>query len=193
MAADPGVTLESIAPGSGGWELACTTPCDAELPLANQYRVAGPNVRRSRPFGITASPGQHVVLTISAGSKGAFAGGIALVGAGGAAAGIGLVVLTFAALECGDGESFQCHEGVSPNSSLEIAGAVVMLAGVGMLIAGAVLGASAKTTETQTMAALAPKERPDTAWLRAPMWRDTARDTPGMPRAMGFPLFAESF
>jgi hypothetical protein len=192
MDADPGVTLESIAPGSERWELACTTPCDAELPLANPYRVAGPNVRPSRPFGITASPGQHVVLTISAGSKGASAGGIALMAAGGVAASIGLLILVFSALDAA-GDPSQPDEGASPDRGPMIAGVVLMLAGVGMVIGGVVLRATSKTTETQTMAALAPKARHDTAWLRAPMWRDTARDSGGLPTAMGFPIFMRSF
>jgi hypothetical protein len=192
VAADKEVVLESLAPGEQ-WELACTAPCDAELPLGNQYRISGPSIRRSRPFAITASPGQHAVITVSAGSKGAFAGGVALLSVGAAAAAVGLFVFAIGATECSDGGVVVCVDGYAPNSGLVVAGAVTLLVGVGTLLSGVALMSDSRTREAQTFAALVPKARPDTAWLRAPMWRDAVRETPGMPKAVGFPIFAQSF
>jgi hypothetical protein len=192
VAADSGVTLESIAPGEQ-WTLACTAPCDAELPLGNQYRISGSSVRRSRPFAITAIPGQHAVITVSAGSKRRFAGGVALLSVGAAAAAVGLFVFAIGATECSDGGVVVCVDGYAPNSGLVLAGAITLLAGVGTLLGGVALLSDSRTRETQTFAALAPATRPDTAWLRAPMWREAARNTPGLPKALGFPIFSRSF
>jgi hypothetical protein len=193
--ADDGVVLEHIAPGSGRWRPACTAPCDAELPLADQYRIGGDSIRRSRPFVLVGNPGQHVLISVSPASKGAFTGGIALSSVGAAAFGLGLVVLLIGAIgTCTEEDDFGVCDATTPNNGLETTGVVITLAGVGMMIGGIVLVASnSRTRETQSLSAFAPLPRPDTAWLRTPMWKDLARDSAGEPKAMTLPVFTRSF
>jgi LPXTG-motif cell wall-anchored protein len=194
MDADDGVVLERIQPGSGRWILACTAPCDAALPLADEYRIGGRSIRRSRPFVLAGSPGQHIQISVSPASKGAFTGGIALSSVGAAALGIGLIVLLVGAIgTCTDEDEFGVCDASTPNTGLETTGAVITLAGVGLMVGGIVLLASnARTRETQTTA-FAPPARLDTAWLRAPMWHDATRESAGQAKTMGFPVFTRSF
>jgi hypothetical protein len=198
VTADEGIVLESLAPGTGAWDLVCMAPCDVELPLSNLYRIGGPNIRTSSPFRVSARPGQQVLITVAPASRAAFTGGVALLSAGGAATGIGLVVLLLGAIgTCtaskDDPNELGCGHR-TPSEGLEIAGAVIALAGVGMIVGGAILYApNSRTREKQAIAAFAPPPRPDTAWLRAPMWHDSVRDAPDPPKTMAFPLFTRSF
>lgn len=198
VTADEGIVLESLVPGSGRWDLVCMAPCDVELPLANQYRIGGPNIRTSSPFGVSASPGQRVLITVAPASKAGFTGGVTLLSTGGAATGIGLVVLLLGAIGmCTENKDDPKELGCAHRTSsegLEIAGAVITFVGVGLIVGGAILFASnSRTREKQAIAALAPPARPDTAWLRAPMWHDSVPEAPGPPKEMGFPIFTRSF
>ncbi len=195
LEAEEGIVLESIAPGSGRWALACTAPCDAEVPLADQFRVGGESVRSSRAFGLAASPGQHVVIRVSPASKGRFTAGIGLLSAGGAALFVGAVVyLVGAAGNCTEVDSLGACYARAPNGGVETAGGVTMLAGIGVMVVGAVLLASnTRTRATQTMSALFPPPLLDAAWLRTPTWNDTGRDALGAPKMTGAPIFTQSF
>jgi hypothetical protein len=192
---DEGVVLDSIAPGSVRWTRVCVAPCDAELPLTQMYRIDGENIRRSRPFSLSASPGQHVVISVSPASKSGFAGGVALASVGVAALTVGLVVLLVGAVgQCSEEDEFGNCYGYTPNSGLESAGGIISLAGVGLIVGGVILLASnSRTRETQRNSAFERPAHPDTAWLRAPTWHDTVRDSVGQPKAMGLPLFTQRF
>lgn len=196
VTADEGIVLESLSPGGGRWDLVCMAPCDVELPLSNLYRIGGPNIRTSSPFGVSASPGQRVLITVAPASRAGFTGGVALLSAGGAATGIGLAVLLLGAIgtcTASKDDPNDCGHRTS-SEGLEIAGAVIALAGIGMIVGGAILYApNSRTREKQAIAALAPPPRLDTAWLRAPMWRDSVRDAPDPPKTIGFPIFTRSF
>jgi hypothetical protein len=196
--ADPGVVQEAISPGTGRWALVCAAPCDAPVPFGRQYRIAGDGIRPSRAFGIQAEPGQHVVITVSAGSRGALAGGITLVSVGAVAILVGLsVVLAGALVSCENTDLFTgaCEGG--SGTGLETAGAIISVAGVAILVGGIVLLASnARTSAVQTLGDLVPQAppRPETAWLRAPDWHDSLRgEAAGLPRAASVSLFSRSF
>jgi hypothetical protein len=197
--ADTSIVLESLSDRGGWpyWSRVCTAPCDAELPLGREYRLAGPDIRNSRPFGLMANPGQHVVLRVSGGSRGAFAGGIVLSSVGAAAIGVGLVVLLFGAIgTCTGTDEFGDCTATQSNTGLETAGAIITLAGVGLVIGGIILTVSnARSHETQLVSELfrAPPPRPETAWLRAPVWHDTAKDPAASPKPFGLPLFTQRF
>src|ERR1700723_2147423 len=89
--AESGVRLEmntSVAPkwstsgwqADDAWSLVCDSPCDRPLPLGREYRLVGlRGVRPSRPFFLEASPGQSVLVTATAASDDAFAGGVVLI------------------------------------------------------------------------------------------------------------------
>jgi hypothetical protein len=194
--ADPGVVLESISPGSGRWALVCAAPCDAAVPLGRQYRIAGEGIRPSRAFGIEAAPGGHAEISVSAATKGGFQGGIALSSVGAGAIIVGLTVVFVGALgACGDGDFGTCDG--PANGGLETAGAIISLAGVALLVGGIILTVSnARTKATQTVGDIVPPapSRPETAWLRAPIWHDSVRDSStGQPKSTGVPLLSYSF
>jgi hypothetical protein len=194
--ADPGIVLESIAPGSGRWALVCAAPCDAQVPLGRQYRIAGEGIRASRAFRIEAPPGQRVTITVSAASKSAFSGGIAVSSVGAAGIVVGLSVLLFGALEACDVVDPNTGACVgSSDGTVETVGLVITLVGAAVLVGGLVLLASnTRTHAVQTLGALtAQPPRPETAWLRAPLWHEASRDSGGLPKAMGVPLFTHSF
>ena len=73
----------------GGWETACSSPCDRALPLDMSYRVTGSSVRTSGAFRLLAKPGEHVTLDVNTGSSTAFDGGVAMALLGGLTATIG--------------------------------------------------------------------------------------------------------
>jgi hypothetical protein len=197
LEADQGVVLQSISPGSGRWAFVCAAPCDAQLPLAAQYRIAGEGVRPSRPFGIEAPPGQHVTINVAAASRAGFSGGVALSSVGLAGVIVGLSVVLFGALQACNVEDAAGDCLGTANGGVETAGAIITIAGVALTIGGVILMASnARSHATQTIGEVLPPPpaRPETAWLRAPFWNDSLRDSAlGQPKSMGVPLFSHSF
>jgi hypothetical protein len=117
--ADDGVALESIAPGSERWAVACTAPCDAQVPTVNAYRVSGEGIRRSRPFELAVSPGlgQHIVIHVSPASKRGFVAGIALLSTGAVALGVGAgVYLDGAVGGCTEVDALGVCDARAPNT-----------------------------------------------------------------------------
>jgi hypothetical protein len=83
----------------------------------------------------------------------------------------------------------------------EVAGVGLSTVGVFGLVVGIVVMANAgsrhetKTTyvlPVPTLATMATGERPDTAWVRAPTWREPGKDAAAAPMK-GVTLFAQSF
>jgi hypothetical protein len=165
------------------------------VPIGREYRITGDGVRPSRAFPIEAAPGQHVTISVSAASRGAFGAGVALSSLGAVAVGIGLVILVVGAVGTTSCDINGFCTNNPPNSSVETAGAVVALAGAGVMVGGIVLMVSNARTKTfQSVGALvSPTARPETAWLRAPIWHDVARDSSPLPKATTFPLLSRSF
>jgi hypothetical protein len=199
LEAEQGAVLESATnPRSRQWTAVCSAPCDLVLPLDREYRVSGEDMRNSRTFQLGAAPGQHVFITVSPASKGAFAAGIGLtsVGGGGIIVGLSmlLVGLVLDVSNCADG--IDCNSQPRSEATLLDAGAIVSVIGLGVMIGGIVLFATnfkshASTTVSQLLPGPAP--RPDTAWLKAPLWHDGSRESAGMPRPVGFPILSQSF
>jgi hypothetical protein len=197
--ADPGIVLESISPGSGRWAVVCAAPCDAQVPLEREYRIVGEGIRPSRAFAIEANPGQHVVMSVSAASRAGFSAGLALSSVGGAAVVVGLVVLFYGAFgACQTTDAFGDCLATQADPGVETVGAVISIAGVAILVTGIILMASnARTHAVQSVSVAdllpTPPARPETAWLRAPMWHDSTKESTGFARPMGFPIFSRSF
>jgi hypothetical protein len=212
------VVLEGQS-GSGSWAPACNSPCDAELPLANSYRIAGPGVRTSHDFKIEASPGQRVVLNVKTGSKGAFTGGIVLVSVSPAVVLIGFVVFLVGALD--NAVTSTCTAGTDGDTGCsggggggtEATGGIMMLIGAAGTVAGIVLIATnARTSYNQellqpgapppsgklstsdaVLASLQPKRHAEDAWLRAPLWHEPSAMERTLPPAQLAPLFSHAF
>jgi len=183
---DREVTLERQS--NGTWLSACSAPCDADLPVDDNYRVVGSGIRASRPFRLAARPGERVYLTVDAASKGAFVGGIVLISIGAPVLLIGgLVLLVAAAADSIDGES--------DTSGARTVGWTMVGGGAAGIVVGIILLAGNSRTKTeQSLEGPARKG----AWLtvdaptkRLPTWREHV--PAGVPGASTIPLFTGQF
>jgi hypothetical protein len=190
------VVLQTAAPGSFRWTTLCRAPCDAELPVTIEYRLAGEGIRPSRPFRLAAAPGEEVVIHVSAATRSGYSAGLALTSAGSIAIAVGLIVLYFGAVNCTETDlAGDCINGQS-SPGVEAAGGVIALAGVGILIGGIIVWASnMRTEQSQSIAELVrvPVARPETSWLRMPEWHESPREASALSKPMSVPLFSRSF
>ena len=86
-------------PADGGWSIVCTAPCDTGVPLEYEYRISGSGIRTSHSFRIEGAAGQHVILSVKAGSKAGFVGGIVLASISPVVIVVGLLVALVGAIE----------------------------------------------------------------------------------------------
>jgi hypothetical protein len=172
---------------SDAWFRICSAPCDKSLPLDLDYRVIADGFGSS-PFDIEASAGQRVQISVRKRSPEGVVAGYVLVGLGAVAIlGSGALLLVASHLSFEDGSS-------GGTVALVVTGGVLGLAAMAGGIALVVVYNDPRTT--QTVSALSPPRpslRPETAWLRAPMWRDSVREgTPAVPK-LGVPVLAGEF
>jgi hypothetical protein len=197
LRADPelGVVLKgSLARTDGAVAtFSCRAPCDFALPLMARYRLAV-GQRYSAWFELQAEPGQHLVITASVPSNDTAFHGVTLIVLGSIAipVGFGLLVLGMFAGQCGDPDPTTC-----PNVAGYVAGGLASIAaGAGGLVGGIlVLGSSRRVRAEQSVSELLLPTVPriDTAWLRAPAWRESGAGGALRERGWGVPLFSRSF
>lgn len=184
-------------PADGGWSIVCTAPCDTGVPLEYEYRISGSGIRTSHSFRIEGAAGQHVILSVKAGSKAGFVGGIVLASISPVVIVVGLLVALVGAIEQTDYTTLDCA-GCSTNSSgksTETTGWIITLVGVGGLVIGIVLVATnARTSQTQeVLRPGAPPPRRDDAWLRVPTWHEMSGAERALPPIQSAPIFSRSF
>jgi hypothetical protein len=170
------------------WFLACEAPCDKLLPLGHEYRLVGPGIVPSRPFSLDASAGQSVAISARTASVTRYRGGIVLVALGSVAIAGGLFV-TLLGLFAASCDAEQC----GPPWGL-VAGGLIVLGGVAVVAGGIVLAlTNEQSDQTQRIVFPKPPPRPDTAWLRAPVWRDSVKDSATGAARVAIPIFSRSF
>jgi hypothetical protein len=193
--ADRAVALEGLSP-QGNWSVACMAPCDAELPLANDYRITGEGIRSSRVFRITAMAGQHVVINVNPASKGGFTGGVVLTSIGPVVFFIGAIVWLVgeaeASLYSTDSSDNGLSSGQSNGKGAETTGGVMMLVGLGALVGGVVLIVGNSHTK-QSQEVVQPPAHAGADWLRLPTWHEAVGPERSIPVAPAVPLFSRSF
>src|ERR1019366_7133309 len=64
-----GARLEVDRASDGTWETACRAPCDVQVPVSADYRVAGQTLKQSGVFRVRGQQGDHVTVTVNGGSK----------------------------------------------------------------------------------------------------------------------------
>jgi hypothetical protein len=175
--------------GGRTWSLACSSPCDAELPIGSTYRIGGTGVRNSAPFHLNARPGDRLILDVNTASKGAFVGGIVVAGAGVLVLLVGAMVLfTVATVDTADNA-----EGIanpSSDGSANTIGWVMVAGGAAAVVVGVlVLTSNTHSKVDQTPASQRPR---NDAWLRVPTWHDDKTNA-ALPRINAVPLFERSF
>jgi hypothetical protein len=185
---DAPVILERRDPGGGRWALACSAPCDEELPLASSYRISGAGVRDSNSFRLNARPGDHIVLDVSTASKGAFAGGIVLTSIGGGSLLLGAMVLMTVAAE----NASNPYQSSNSDGNAGTVGWIMLGAGAASVLVGVlVIVGNRHSNVGQSTATQHPR---NDAWLRLPQWHDDRSGTTlGVPKAIGVPLFETKF
>ncbi|MEO6418996.1 MAG: hypothetical protein ABIP39_06290 [Polyangiaceae bacterium] len=129
------VDIERRQGDVGGWQHVCTSPCDASVPLFDQYRIAeGADVNESKPFMIDAANKDHVTLKVDPGMKTKAKVGTYIFIAGAATIVTGVVVVI-----AGTAGSNQFgNDGTTNNSFTNVAfvGSALIIAGVGAAIVG---------------------------------------------------------
>jgi hypothetical protein len=180
------VTLNRRLDEGADWVKACESPCDIELPIADQYEIAGLGNGPSKDFHLQASPGQSVVLSIEPPSIGGIVLGGGLVLAGGVGLYISVLVgLTVAAVCSDPGQSCGANPGW--------VGAAI--SGGAMAAGGIILYMSAKTDINQHESTPQPAMPPQNAYLRQPTWHTSIEPSLAGAGAAAFvlPIFSRSF
>jgi hypothetical protein len=167
------VILFRRASGSTAWVQACTSPCNAELPLGDTYRITGNGVPASAPFTLEGPPGGLVDITVAPASNAGMIGGGFLAATGATVGFVGLV-LTLAGQVQLSVRNSETHT-IPPDQarSERNAGLVTMLVGAAVTAGGLLLCVSnGKTDVTQSASSAAPppEPRPVDAFLRQPTW-----------------------
>ena len=156
------VRLESHAPDQKTWRVACGAPCDRELPLADEYRIAyrEKGMLPGRPFRLTADGQRSILVKVHPASADGMVGGGLLIGLGGlfmvASALSGVVAILSqpcgadhaTADEATRGDGW-CGDAATFHTALLISGAGV-LAATGSVVGGVLMiQASSRTSTTQ--------------------------------------------
>jgi hypothetical protein len=145
------------------------------------------------------SPRQNIAVTAVPPSKDAWLG-IVLVSAGSIAVVVGLFVIVenfaTAATQC-SASAVTPTSCPGPAAGPDIVGVATLVAAAGAIVGGAlVLHFGGKSSQRQAVSDLIlPKTpvRPDTVWLRAPVWRDSVGDGVTGAARVGVPILSRSF
>lgn len=179
---------------NGSWVTMCSSPCDMEMPLAPSYRLAGSGVRASRTFKLAGRPGDHVVITADSASKGAFVGGIVMIGVGVPVFVIGCFVELVVGIVnlASHGTSYSEGEYVD-TSGAQVVGLSMMGLGAASVITGIVLVAGNGSTKLdQTLAAPGAKaDIGSDVFKKVPTFAH--HEGPALPPAQTVPLFHGTF
>lgn len=133
-----------IEQGTDRWALACTSPCGIDLSPGASLRVTyNDDVDNPHDFSLQTEGGREIQLLVKPASKGALAGGIVMISAGGVTALCGLIVLALSDLSRS-----------SERGQVRLVGGVVTALGAGLVIGGIVLLANRsrepRTTQEST-------------------------------------------
>jgi hypothetical protein len=181
--------LQEDTTGDGNWQTVCAPPCDAQLPVAPDYRIEGGGLKTSSVFKIAGAPGEHVTITVNGGSKAWFVLGIVITPIGGLLALIGSVIGlagSVAASEPGAGQ--QAANNVAATGWVTFAvGGAALVGGILLIIN------NAKTSTTQESSGGQAGAIQTDAWRHAPAWREASPELKAMPPVVGVPLWTGRF
>jgi hypothetical protein len=193
IASDESVILDRRPAGMDTWVPACNAPCDEELPLGDEYRVAGAGLRATRPFRLQGEPGGSVEVRLNAKSTTSF-------GVGAGVGGLGLVIDAYSLYlvflgsammhtSCSSdsyGTAHSCSDSRGAGESLRNVGLVMLIPGTvaavvggGMMLANWRSSVSQSTTSSGSAAQASPK--PLDAFRRTAEWTAPATPAAGVP------------
>jgi hypothetical protein len=93
LEAPQAAVLEADANGNGDWREVCAAPCDVPAQTDRRYRIAGEGLRRSNVFTLRSDAVGRERIRVRGASKGWFAVGFVIVGAGYVVAALGAALL----------------------------------------------------------------------------------------------------
>jgi hypothetical protein len=200
---------------SSSWTRVCESPCDAELPIGDAYRISGSGVSDSKEITLDAPPNGAVDVVVDPSNKTGMIVGAGVGGLGGLSFLAGAFYFTFGTVtnavrdECSTyperpilfGTSrAECESQRETSETMQTIGLVML--GVGAVIGAAglfVFWRSSQTSLEQRPSAQGAQgaSRPLDAFLRDPAWRSTRANgtspQDGRPAA-SFPiLFTHAF
>ncbi|MDF2691949.1 MAG: hypothetical protein K0S65_332 [Labilithrix sp.] len=165
--------------GTNSWTLVCNSPCTADVPVGDGYRVQGNGVHPSSEFRLGAHEGDDVTLAVDpSSSTGTVFGGI-LLAAGGLTSYVGLVAAT--SDRSNDKESTQGLIALAVGASLGVGGLLLFIASRSTSVTPVRSATKERTAEV-------PPRRRDAAWLGFEPWRSAEKET--TPKAT-FPVLFE--
>lgn len=189
---------------AGEWHEACTSPCDEDMPLGDEYRISGSGIHQSRDFQLEGAPGSRVVLTINPGSRTAFVAGGVVMAVGGLVDYFSLVAFAAAAGESGS----SCYYGSSSSSSYSsyhcgsrnhgggatAVGVGMLIVGTAMMATGAIVMLSNNSTGVGQDDASSASAKTLDAYRREAIWRtpSAAEHIGGLP-AVSLPILNHAF
>jgi hypothetical protein len=187
LEADRPARLESLDPISFQWNPVCDAPCDRELPVELQYRIAGRDIRPSEAIQLAAMPGRAIALRANTASTGPHLTGQTMVVAGALTGGLGGVLVIggfFAALSAGgiDGSSDHSSSATAAGD-VAITGFIVLGAGALVALTGGVVWLANWQPTTVEQVVGRPR-------ASLPRWRVAG---PELPKVTGAPIFSVAF
>jgi hypothetical protein len=157
------VVLYRRPAGTSSWVLVCNTPCTADLPIGDAYRVMGNGVRPSAEFRLGAREGEDVTVSVDPPSSAGAVLGALLAAIGG--------VTAYAGLANAAGGNNRTSPGLA-----------TLAIGSGLFVGGIAIHLAARSTDVTvsrgSKAGAAAATRPLDAFLREPLgWRRAEHDT----------------
>ena len=187
LAGNDDATIERRG-ASGRWETVCYAPCNRELPLGVEFRIAGDGIRGSRPFFLDRDK-PRIELDAGVASTHGHRAGVALAAVGGGVAVGGLSMI--AAAYYAQWENNQLLGAFGRDTPLDMGW---VIAGIVTTAFGAVLAASGIVMAVQhgkssvEQVAYEPATAP-----RAPTWREASAGPTVPARPTTFSIFSGRF
>jgi hypothetical protein len=193
-----GARLEMGRAGDGTWETACEGPCNVQLPLSAEYRIAGENgLRQSSSFHLPGQAGDHVIITLSGGSKAWLVTGIVVTSVGGLGMLVGSLVALAGSLSggffgciggnCGPPSNSNGDSVAAAGWATALVGAAAAVGGIVLIIHNARTGVAVDLTGTQSA-----RVQGD-AWAHVPTWHEPTGADRALPPVLGSPLWVGRF
>jgi hypothetical protein len=188
--------LEKDPDGGDTWTPACEAPCDTEVPLSADYRIANGNgMRQSAVFHLHGQAGDHLTLTLSGGSKGWLVTGIVVTSVSGLVMLVGSVVALAGSAStssnCGFGDG--CTHS-NPNAGLAAAGWLTLLVGAAAAAGGIVLIVhNARTGVAVDVTGAQSARVQGDAWAHVPTWHEPSAADRALPPVLAGPIWSGRF
>ena len=190
-----------------GWYEACSSPCDEDMPLNDEYRISGPGILQSRDFKLDGAPGSRIIVNVDPSYRSTIVIGSVLAAVGGLVDYIGLLVAATGAAashtycptsssyysSASYSSSYSCSSGDRDTGAI-VVGAGMLNTGTAMMATGIVIMiANSSTGISQTESSTSAAKLPLDAYKREAMWHTPTTAAPAATPLVSFPLLSRSF